>query len=216
MKKILAASGVVFALATISSFAQGTINVNNLSNTGVFNGNGGTTASPVYSALVTQNGLFFTTDPTATAAANGSVSQGALMGVDFNFAIYGGATAGTATTLITGLNGGAIAGDNFNYGQLQGPSGTFQVSGTTASSTVYLNIFAWEGNYATYAAAVAANAYVLTTGAFANASGGGINAPVSLTGMPDAQFAVQATPEPGTMALAGLGIAGLLAFRRKK
>jgi hypothetical protein len=95
MKKLLLTA--VVASAAAISYGQGTILINNLQNTGVYNGNGGTTANPVYSALVTQNGLILTTDPTETQAAVSGKGSSALIGDDFSWALYGGSSASTLT-----------------------------------------------------------------------------------------------------------------------
>jgi hypothetical protein len=214
MKKLLLTA--IAASAAAVTYGQGTIVVNNYDNTGVYNGNGGSTANPTFSSAVTQNGLIFTTDVSSQEGTLGGTAGSTLLGADFSWALYGGATdSSSALTLITSETGSAITGDNINWGQLQGGANAVNITGTTASSTVYLELFVWEGNtFSTYAAAVAGGDFVGDSGVFANSSGGGANPAVALTGLPDMELT--AIPEPGTLALAALGGASLLMFRRKK
>lgn len=153
MKKTIIAIAAVTALA-VTSYGQGYIYINNLSNTG---GAGAQTDHPTYSSAVTANGLFYTADTAAQAQNNGDASYGTQIGVDFNFAIYAGTSSGSLTYL-TGLTGGGIAGDNAQWGQVQGPSGSFAI-GSGSPTTVYLEVFAWEGSATTWAGAVSQNAY---------------------------------------------------------
>jgi hypothetical protein len=215
MKKLLL-TAIAASVAAVT-YGQGTIFIYNYDNTGVANGAGGTTANPTYSAAVTSNGLIFTTDTTAQAGTLGGTAGSTLIGQDFSWALYGGATASSsALTLVASETGSDTAGDNINWGQFQGLAQTYTVAGTTASSTVYLELYVWEGTtFTTYAAAAAGGDFVGDSGVFANASGGGPNAPSALTGLPDMNLAV-VVPEPGTLALAALGGASLLMFRRKK
>jgi hypothetical protein len=192
--------------------------LNNLANTGVFGGAGGSIATPVFSTGVTQNGLIFTADPAAQEQNNGGTAGLTLIGVDFSWALYGGATAATATdttgSLVASETGTAIVGDNANWGQFAGPATAASVAGTTASGTVYLDLYVWEGNtFSSYTAALAGADYTGTSGVFSQASGGGANPPPALIGLPDVLVSV---PEPTTLALAALGGASLLMFRRKK
>jgi hypothetical protein len=219
MKKLILSISLV-AGAALVTHAQGTISINNYANTGAFNGQAfdGINGNPVYSASVTSGGLIFTLDPAAQAGTIGySAANSQMLGADVNFALFGGATAGTATSLIFSLTGSAITGDNGNWGQLSDIAGNvYTVPGSAANSTVYLDLEVWEGSATTYAAAVAAGAYTGNTGVFANASGGGLSAPVSLTGMPDLQLSTATVvPEPSTLAMAGVGLASMLLLRRK-
>jgi len=218
MKKVILTLFV--AGLSLGAFAQGTVLIDNFPNTGVYNGNGGTafngaSGNPVYSSLVTSNGLIFTTHTASQAGQLGySVGSSQMLGVDVNFQLFGGATAGQATNLVaSAIGSGQIAGDNGNWGQI-GISGTFGVPGTTVASTVFLDLKVWEGNFASYALAQAANSWTGDTGAFQNTSGGGATPASHLYGLPDLQL-VQA-PEPSTFALAGLGAAALMIFRRRK
>jgi hypothetical protein len=189
----------------------------------VYNGSGGTVANPVFSTGVTQNGLIYTTDPAAMAGNLGGPAGSALIGLDFSWALLGGATPDSATTLLASYTGTQINGDNFNWGQLEGPSYQTSIPGTSVNATVYLDLLVWEGaTYSTYSEALAAGDYAGTSGVFSNPAGGGISFPCSLVGLPDVQLTGAGNglfgnvPEPDTLALAALGGASLFMFRRKK
>jgi len=226
MKKLILSVSLVAGVSLITH-AQGTIAANNLANTGSFNGqsfnpNSGT-GNPVYSSTVTSGGLIFTLDPAAQAGNNGYGSANSqMLGQDVSWALYGGATAGAATTLLASLTGSGITGDNANWGQItDGTGAAIGVPGTAAGATVYLDLYVWEGNtFSSYAAALAGGDYTATTGAFANNSGGlTAGGPVTqspLGGMPDIQLATSTViPEPSTLAMAGVGLASMLFLRRK-
>jgi hypothetical protein len=124
-----------------------------------------------------------------------------------------GLTAIVADTA-SGFGKGAI---NYNAGN------SFQVAGTTAGNLYELFIIGWSSAYADPIAAAAANAPVGWSGTFTYASGS--TPTVTASGAPLASFSasgggafgvVSAIPEPTTFALAGLGAAALLIFRRRK
>jgi hypothetical protein len=90
------------------------------------------------------------------------------------------------------------------------------------SPVATLEMVAWDnssGQYSTWALAQAAwlGGFIQAgkSGAFnVNAIGGDFNTPPNLTGLQS--FNIYFIPEPSTFALAGLGAAGLLIFRRRK
>ena len=217
MKK-LAFTAIAATVAAVT-YGQGTIYVDNSANTGVYNGNGGSAANPTYSAAVTQNGLIFTTDTTAQAGTLGGTSGSTLIGQDFSWALYGGTTdSSSALTLIATQTGSATSGDNASWGEIQDQTGAFySVPGSTAGATVYLELYVWEGtSYTTYNAAKLGGDYVGDSGVFANPSGGSGSPPGPASYLDNVPDVLVTVPEPGTMALAALGGASLLMFRRKK
>ena len=128
MKKLLLTA--IAASAAAVTYGQGTIFINNLDNTGVVGGNGGTVANPTYSAAVTSNGLIFTADTTSQAGNLGGTAGSTLIGNDFSWALYGGATdSSSALTLLASATGSAITGDNANWGQFLGESTQVAVTG---------------------------------------------------------------------------------------
>jgi hypothetical protein len=226
MKKLIITAIATMAL-TAASFGQGYAYVQNLANTGTYNGFGGTafnpnteSGNPVYSANVTSNGLFFTTDTANTWGANGGPTGNQLLGTDISFAIYGSATQGGTFTFVTSFTGNQIntpSDDNANWGQLQGPGAAQGFGNASSPTSVWIELYAWEGSaFSTYASAVSGGDYTAFSGAFLNPSATSSGAPIipSLTGMPD--MLLSPVPEPCTLALVGLGGAGLLAIRRRK
>jgi len=222
MKKYIVSTLAVMALAT-ASYGQGYVYLNNLANTGVQGGNGGTLSNPTYSANVTSNGLFFTTDATQD---QGTVGAGQfLMGEDFSYILEGSTTgtAGSFSVIASATTTGEISGDNPAYGQLQGP-GASEAVGSGAVNPVYLEIYAWEDGgagdavtYSTYAAAVTGGDYT-AFGEWANPAGASATSPTtpSMVSMPDIEFSNVVVPEPATLAFAGLGGLSVLLFRRRK
>jgi hypothetical protein len=168
------------------AYAQGLIAVDN-------NGN----SNP--STAATSGGLFFL----GTTPINS----------DFNVTLLGG-TDSTALSVIATLAGqqGVTAFGNGTFTDQTG--NTYPVPGTTtASTTAFFQIQAWTGSAASYAAAVAAGAPNGISTIFANGVAAAPTPTPDLTGMPAVIIAV---PEPSSFALAGLGAAALLIFRRRK
>ena len=189
---------LVVTATGVTGYGQGTIYVANWDNTGIYDGNGGTTANPVFSWEVTANGLIFTWDPAEQAGNLGGPAGSKLMGDDFSWALYGGRSAGYVNTLIASETGSQIVGDNFNWGQFEGNPGSVSIPGTQANSTVYLELYAWEGDtYPTFEQALEGGDYTGASRVFANPSGGGWIPGASLTGMPDILL-FPPIPEPGT------------------
>lgn len=198
MKKIVLTLVAVGALAA-SAFAQGTIAADNL------NGTGASTA--------TSFGLFF--------ASNGTAYNGASI----NMVVLGGSSAGSLSPIATFTGGGAAI--NFGAGVFADPAGlTYPVPNVALGGTAVLQVLAWLGSANSYGTAAVSQQFWAYNGTtyvdastftFNNPTGGGGSPPgppKSMDGMP--AMRLQAVPEPTTVALAGLGIASLLIFRRKK
>jgi hypothetical protein len=153
--------------------------------------------------------------------------------------------ANNASSLITYLGSPVAIGSSFfqlTYSSTTGlPDGTLTpigsvagtstvIAGRIANTTTAANsltpgasytfqILGWQGaSYTTYAQAAAAGAPVGFSTQFLSATSANASPPptaVSLAGL-YAGFALVPIPEPATMALAGLGAAALLIFRRRK
>lgn len=192
MKKLILTG--LLAVAVTSAFAQGQVTLRNIFNSDT-------------SLSATTNGLFFLKPDAATPAA--------LINTDFNAVFYGGASAGSLSVLGSFIGAGA-QGDN-----AAGP-GTFfsstiaTVPGVPSGSGTF-KVEAWIGPETTFAAAVAANRAVGTltwSNPVGNPAANPPDVPPDLVGM--GAVLISAVPEPSTFALAGLGAAALLIFRRRK
>jgi hypothetical protein len=190
MKKLLLSA--LLAGLTSGAFAQGLIALDNNQNVNT-------------SPSATTGGLVFLN----------TGSGAALITHDFGIAFYGGTDAANLTLLktITGANAAQmnIAGAG-TFTDLSGLAATIpNASGTTA----FFVIEAWNNTaFSSYAAALAAGDFAGKTAPFANPVKQLPDAPGDFTGMP--ALTLSAVPEPGTFALAGLGAAALLIFRRRK
>lgn len=167
------------------------------------------TASPVASYLAN----------TPTTGTNGLVESYTAAQA---WAAILGSTFTLAQTTDAGLNG-TVMGLSSATGVVQfGTGANLGIAGTTASSIVTLMLVSWSSAYATpqlaqtgtggIAGAIGWSApiqYTLGTSLVDN----GVTSP---TFSQFGTFAPGAVPEPGTMALAALGGASLLLFRRRK
>jgi len=171
-----------------------------------------------------------------TATSNGLVyeKQGAntvlFDGTDYNLGItvLGGSSVGSLVPIVTDTP----PTDPLSYTG-NGPGqfifeddATYNIPGVAAGGTAVIEVELWDydstfstGTYATYAAAVAGLDPVASV-IFNQSTGGPGTTPPSpaslLTDLPSVTLAPQSVPEPTTFAIAGLGIASLLAVRRRK
>jgi len=190
MKKLILSAALMIGLGA-SVYAQGTIQFDNSNNT---------SSDPNASS----GGLFWLAGATTTA-----------LNQDVNAELLGGSTATSLQPIITVLlSDGTATGDMALGGGLLVTDGhSYNVPGTSANGTGFFEVEAWLGNYSSLAAAIAAGSPNGTSAVFSNPLGGGATPGTTLTGMPAVVLTV---PEPGTFALAGLGAAALLIFRRRK
>jgi hypothetical protein len=227
MKKTLVMAAVV-SLTAVSSFGQGNVLFGGGLNTIKQDTNG--TPSNVSGLTVELLFSSSSTLPAVSGIAGTGLSTGGLGGS------YVGSTfsANANNTFSVATAWGLILGDG-NYFYVQGTgsgpvqantgaTGGFSYNGGSAWSSLnvtggtqyYAYEVAWAGGYATAAAAAAAGAPVGWSQAFLYTPATGINTPTS-TSTVQGQFGVFApVPEPSTMALAALGGASLLLFRRRK
>lgn len=189
MKKTIL--GALFAGLTAVAFGQGQINLDNNANIAL--GNGSPTAIT--------NGLVF--------LPSGPINH------DFGIAIYGG-TDSANLTLLKSFSGTGAALDNVagagTFTDVSGSAAT--IAGATGTSAFFV-IEAWSNpQFASYLAAQAGGDFVGKTLPFSNPVAQLPNAPPDFVAMP--ALVLSAVPEPSTFALAGLGAAALLIFRRRK
>jgi len=135
--------------------------------------------------------------------------------------VSGGASAGS----LQGL--GTFKANNDPKGYTGLDIGTFQlgaagaavnIPGVTAGGVATIRLQMWfdgssaSGLFANYAAAQSGGGSIADVTFLQNTSNPPLVPPPALNGMPNVTLVV---PEPSTLALAGLGIASLLAFRRR-
>lgn len=205
MKKTLVTIAV--AALTVSSFAQGTLNiVNNV--TGLFR-------SQIYGPELGNQTLSLTGNSAAGIPAGGTVYTGPLLqGTGYTFAVYYGAasvvnpealTLLATTTFRTGSGAGIIT-------SLNG----FVVPGIAAGEQAKLQLRVWDnaGGATFDTATFRAQSPMFTSGALGGVGTGGPVLTPDMTGW--TSFNIYAVPEPSTFVLAGLGAAALLMFRRRK
>lgn len=107
--------------------------------------------------------------------------------------------------------------------QLGAGGAAITVPGAAAGQVAFVQLLIWDydspnstGTYSSYAAAVAGGDYTASVtfqNGTSNPSAGPPVPPPDFTGMPS--VTLMNVPEPTTFAIAGLGIASLLAFRRR-
>ncbi len=142
-----------------------------------------------------------------------SYPNGVLLANDVIAAtLWGGPVGGSLTPIITLAHGALL---NLGDGVIYDPSGlSYSIPGVAANGQAQLRVQFWIGSsYDSYFQALAAGAPVTDTGVFSNPTGGGglpPKIPPGLIGLPAVFF----IPEPSTLALAVLGLAAVLLFRR--
>jgi len=187
MKKAIL--GLLSVGAAASALAQGTVSFENALSSGSITI--GSSAGPYAAAGSYTVALLW-------AAGTSQVPQGSLTQI----ALYGLAT------------GGATSAGFFSDGATVTTG-----AATPGGSPAMFEVQGWTGNFTSYAAAVAGGAKVGQTAEFVNGTSSTVGSPPPLptntTGW-DGNLVLVPTPEPGTLALGGLGAAALLYFRRRK
>jgi len=140
---------------------------------------------------------------------------GALPSDQINGTLMGGPVGGSLVPIVT-LTGGALL--NLGGGLVYDGSGqSYVIPGVAANSQASLHMQFWVGNFPTYTAALAGLALTADSPMYSNPTGGGGVPPTvpagAMANMPT--VTLTAVPEPSTLALAGLGAAALLMYRRR-
>lgn len=216
MKKTLLT--LTLALVSVGALAQGRINVLN-------------DASSLI-VMTTVTGLLKAND---VSMAGQAVGNTVLLpsGIVLEAGIYGGTSSSSlflySTTLLN------VAGDPAGYAHPFGVALTSQPNGAPnipgialgtpfGAATPWFQLKVWDSTYPTYAAALAANAYVSLSGNALfqmNPQTSAIARTPTTPPGPNSSWAetpivVGLVPEPSSFALAGLGAAALMIFRRRK
>lgn len=219
MKKLLALAVLAAALASQSVLAQGNFVFGSGARYVWDNWSG--VASPTgnftnYTAFLWGSGTPLV-DSIATSVPTNNMSTHAvqvtstawndiLTDPSFHFATNNssGLLVGAQTTLTGGVS--------YNGGSAFPVLGTSSAGGST---TVF--VVAWSVGYTDPAAAAAANAPLGWSAPFSYTYASSSGSPTSFSAQNTTwQFGVSPIPEPSTFALAGLGAAALMIFRRKK
>jgi hypothetical protein len=229
MKKIILTITAVVG-ASLSGFSQGQVYIENALAAGnvVIDVNGAaSTTTSSYTEAASFDVACYSLDATSTAGLSGLSSSGNLNPLDLTSDGFTQDEIGGSLTPLTGSDG-----------QFGSSEPTAAINGVTSANAV-LAIVAWTGNYATLSAALAADAINSAASdigvlAFVNAVGGAApspditddstgwntlpNSPAAAAngGDDDLILSPVVVPEPGTMALAGLGSLSLFLLRRKK
>jgi hypothetical protein len=224
MKKIIALTLVASSLAAASAFGQGYIQLVS-GRTAVFDGF--TTPGSGLSDTKVDVALFISSStsaaPTVEGLANGTATSGTAsfstttawndIVNDPNFALAVDQATSAGVVFATTTKGAATYSGGASFG----------IVGTGTSANYSFFEVSWDGAlYATLAAAEAASSNpndAIGWSPVVNNFGplsGAVNTVYPIPTFSSFGTLLAATPEPGTLALAGLGGLSLLAFRRKK
>jgi hypothetical protein len=148
-------------------------------------------------------------------------------GINFNLGVTvsGGINAGSLAPV--GLGTYTLANDPKGYTgldvglfQLGATASSVNIPGVAAGGVATIQLQVWydgaTGLFANYGAAAAGGGQVGTVTFLQNTSNLPLTPAGPLNGMPDIHLAAGVVPEPSTLALAGLGAASVLLFRRRK
>jgi len=204
MKKLLGI--VAISALAVGAFAQGTITFANNASELVDQW-----TSPANNTLIAvpvgQGEVQFLAAPAGTAFTAWSPSY---------------TTLGAFLTANPGWNPYGITGIVGLAGRFVGTTQTVSPLTPAGGNIEYITL-GWTGTYTSYDAAYAANAMMGSSALFTSATGNPTSTPTGTPavlnatygGMNTAATALQPIPEPTSFALAGLGLAALLVFRRR-
>jgi hypothetical protein len=207
MKKLILTACVLACVTSV--FAQGTINF--------FNRVAGTLVAPVYGPFAGDPAKAVTGNtPTGVPAGTADYTGAALLdGPNYQAELWGG-PVGTAADALVAATGGSTAAfrTGTGAGYWVNPTEAAVVPGVVGGVAATLQVRVWDKTTGTsWANATTKGASALFT---SQALASGIATPPNLIGLTSFNLTGVAIPEPSTFALAGLGAAALLIFRRRK
>jgi hypothetical protein len=192
MKKIVLIA--LFGAASVVAYGQGQINFSN---------------------------YYGSQQPTGITYGNGP-NAGLGVGSEISVELFYGVSTDTLTSQLTGVSSSLIAvgWNGVSTPTALPPVGPFAGAGVFNGTPVTLGAYGTTYALAIYASGtVGGNLYSGWSAIFtgANQASSSVGAPDLPTGLLNGSFTVVSTPEPSSLALAGLGGFGMLmAFRRKK
>ena len=199
MKKLLLTVSLISLVS--GAYAQGQINLGNISNYGT-----GLTA--------TTGGLFWVDlDGPPDFAHPLCGNPPSLINTDFNVNFYGASDANNLVLLksVVASGGGAALGPG-TFLDLSGQPVTIPGALTSA----FFRIDAWIGPASTFSSATFRGQTPIFSNPLGNPNGQPPGLPTDFTGMPAILIGpLSCVPEPGTFALAGMGCVALLIFCRR-
>ena len=221
MKKIIALSLVAVSLAATSSFGQGYFLFTSGKSQAYDGFTGGTAVlgttvntSFLWAPASTTPGVASLLSTTPKTGVSG-VTQESYTVAQAWTAILG----GTFTLAVNSATGNPVVAPTSSTGVIgYNTSGSFGVTGTTVGTTYTVFEISWPATYATPAAAQTAGAAVGWSTPLQYTTVSSIGQPQSMVGSfaSFGTFVPAPVPEPATMALAAIGGASLLLFRRRK
>jgi hypothetical protein len=212
MKKLILAS-IALTCAAGAAFGQGAI---------AWGNNPGSFRAPIYgvdpgSPAASVSGQSALGTPTGATAYGGLL----LQGTGFTFAIYTGGSSATSNQLTL------LASTTFRTGTATGlprglvNGGTVTVPGADVNTSAHYQIRVWDnagGTLLDWASALASSTALGYTPVLSSAPLGGSLSDGSIINTPSdtfTSFSLYSVPEPASFALAGLGAAAMLIFRRR-
>jgi len=201
MKKLIL-SVTALAACSVGAYAQGVIQFNSASGSGVVSINGVLDTKTDINAEL----LFSTT------GAAGSFSPVAMMLLSSSNTSSDSAPGFDSSDVITAARDITFKGTGALYDT---HGNAFQPSTAAAGTSFFFEVSGWTGAYDTLAAAQASGVSAYGTSAvFSDVTSIGTSPIVaSLVNMPS--FNLVSVPEPSTLAMAGVGLASMLLLRRK-
>jgi hypothetical protein len=203
MKKLILSVTAVAGFS-MASFAQGVI---------YFDGsnNSSTSVSATTEGQVFVNGVLDTTQDINAELLYSSTSTGTFSPV-VTLLLSSSNTNPTQSPTLGQVY--SAAGDaTFYPGQLLDNSGAgYIIPGIAPSTTAYFEVEGWLGQSSTFAGATGAKG---VTAVFSESLASAVGTPNDIENMPALNLTT-AVPEPSTLAMAGVGLASMLIFRRRK